>query len=366
MQSRRLSFRLLVPAVVICCLVTLLGAVPAAAQSKSGSDGSGDDETLWSLMPPWVRDEIAHIERLRAQGAATGEAVPGQLESDREALLSFARLYVRVREQGAATGEAAPGHPAAEPDGSPPERQPLDPATEARTQDSEREALLGFARGRVAVGDSPEQVRQAVEEEIRRRAEEARKDLSEWERRRGDAGEDLGKAVKAFEGERSPVGTYPAEEPFDRVIRTSAWVTIVKEKVEAAEARSRVTDANAARAPDLAQEIAEQIPPRPERTLADDEIDDLVAFARKRLDEGMPGAEVVEAVQAHIDDRAEKARAAVEHWADQADAEARGDGAPSESATASRHTAWERRFLTEANAADPGFASVRNLSLIHI
>src|SRR5439155_17082228 len=96
-----------------------------------------------------------------------------------------------------------------------------------------------------------------------------------------------------------------------------------------------------------AQIANEAEPPPPADPTAAAERQDLVDYARGRLDQGEAGADVAAGVQALIERRAEAARKAAEHWAD----EAAGNGDPT--SVASQGAAQERLRVTEENAAAP-------------
>jgi hypothetical protein len=262
-----------------------------------------------------------------------------------------------------------------------PEPPPPDPADKVRA--SEREFLLDFARHQRDAGGTREEVKAAVEREISRRAADAEANEAERERRLADAEERFQQAVDAFEHPytKSDPGLMPGEAPFARVIRTSGAVEETKGKLEEAKVRTQVTAANEAWAAEVAEEIVGEVSVEPEPTPAKlraaVERQDLVEFARTRLDKGEAEADVVADVQHELDRRAAAAERAATHWEDEVEqawddvgpAAERGEDTvapgtdPVEAALgmlgiagASLWEARERQALTETNANTSGLA----------
>jgi hypothetical protein len=262
-----------------------------------------------------------------------------------------------------------------------PEPPPPDPADKVRA--SEREFLLDFARRQQEAGGTREEVRAAVERELRRRDADAQANEAEWERRLADTEERFQQAVDAFEHPyaKNDPGLLPGEAPFDRVIRTSGAAEETKVKLEEAHVRTQVTAANKAWAAEVAEEIVGEVFVEPEPTPAElraaAERQHLVEYARTRLDNGEAVADVVADVQHELDRRAAAAARAAAHWEDEVEQawDAVGPAGEREEDTlapgtdpveaalgmlgvagASRREAQERHSLTEQNANTPGLA----------
>jgi hypothetical protein len=214
---------------------------------------------------------------------------------------------------------------------------------------AERKYLAEVARARWAASGDDGEVATAVEREIERRAEEARHEEAEWERRVDDAEELLEQAVDEYNQASEWDRAHPWGEPhLDKVTRTSAGVEQNQQELAKAKVRTEVCEANAARAPELAAGVTRETRPVPTDPAATRERQDLVDYARERLDRRVPGADVVADVQRLIERRAEAARKAAKRWVSTLPR--------NPEVQASTDAANQRAKLTEANATTPGLA----------